>query len=469
MKAPVGIVGYGAYIPRYRIKTSEIARAWGWEAEAYRKGLGMEEKSVAARDQDCITLAVEAARRAIRRGAMDPAKIGAIYIGSESHPYAVKPSGTVVSEALGTDPLAPHRRPGVRLQGGHRGDVPLRAPGRGRARSECALAIGSDTAQGAPGDPLEFATAAGAAAFIFGREGVAATMDASVSYMTDTPDFWRREEERFPRHGGRFTGEPGYFHHTLTAARKLLEQTGLKAGDFAHAVFHQPNGKFPVARGTDARVLEGAMPRGAVCRRASATCTAARRRSGSAPCSTRRSPGQKIFMVSYGSGAGSDGFVFTVTGPDRRGPRPRRRPSRRSCRSRPCSSTTRATRGSAARSRAKRIDRRFRYRNEERRTMRDVAIIGVGMTRFGELWEKSLRDSDGRGGARGDRRRGRGPRGLDVRRLHVERPVRRAGAPGEPGLRTSWAWGRSRRRASNRPAPRAGWRSGRRSSRSPAA
>jgi hydroxymethylglutaryl-CoA synthase len=102
MKDPVGIVGYGAYIPRYRIKTSEVARAWGWEAEIYRKGLGMEEKSVAARDQDCITLAVEAARRAIRRGGTDPTKIGAIYIGSESHPYAVKPSSTVVSEAIGT-------------------------------------------------------------------------------------------------------------------------------------------------------------------------------------------------------------------------------------------------------------------------------------------------------------------------------------------------------------------------------
>jgi hydroxymethylglutaryl-CoA synthase len=271
----------------------------------------MEEKSVAARDQDCITLAVEAARRAIRRAGTDPAKIGAIYIGSESHPYAVKPSGTVVSEAIGTTRWI------------HTADLEFACKAGTEAMYlcsrlveagavECALAIGSDTAQGAPGDPLEFATAAGAAAFIFGREGVVATMDASLSYASDTPDFWRREEERFPRHGGRFTCEPGYFHHTMTAARKLLEQTGMKAGDFAHAIFHQPNGKFPVRAG---QLLGFSKEQ---CRAGLLSPRIGNVYSGASPlglCAVldAAKAGQKIFMVSYGSGAGSDGFVFTVT------------------------------------------------------------------------------------------------------------------------------------------------------------
>jgi len=311
MKGAVGIVGYGAYVPRYRIKVTEIARAWGWDAQAYRRGLGMEEKAVAARDQDTITLAVEAGRRAVRRAQLDPAKIGAIYIGSESHPYVVKPCGATISEALGTARWI------------HTADLEFACNAGTEAmflcaglveagRVECALAIGSDTAQGAPGDPLEFATAAGAAAFIFGREDPAATVDAMISYVTDTPDFWRRQEERFPRHGGRFTGEPGYFHHVLTAGRKLLEQTGLKPGDFAHAVFHQPNGKFPARAG---QMLGFSKEQ---CRAGLLSPRIGNVYSGSSPlglCAALDAsrPGERIFMLSYGSGAGSDGFVFTVT------------------------------------------------------------------------------------------------------------------------------------------------------------
>lgn len=42
----------------------------------------------------------------LREQSIDPARIGAVYVGSESHPYAVKPSGTVVAEALGIGPVA---------------------------------------------------------------------------------------------------------------------------------------------------------------------------------------------------------------------------------------------------------------------------------------------------------------------------------------------------------------------------
>ena len=100
----VGIVGYGADMPRYRIRVEEIAKVWGADAAAYKRGLRLEEKSVPAPDQDVITMSVEAARRALRRAKIDPAEIGALYIGSESHPYAVKPSGTVVAEAIGATP-----------------------------------------------------------------------------------------------------------------------------------------------------------------------------------------------------------------------------------------------------------------------------------------------------------------------------------------------------------------------------
>src|SRR5439155_1537859 len=61
-----------------------------------------------------------------------------------------------------------------------------------------------------------------------------------------TPDFWRREGQRYPSHGGRFTGEPAYFKHVVNCAQLLFKRAGTTAEDYDYAVFHQPNGKFPV-------------------------------------------------------------------------------------------------------------------------------------------------------------------------------------------------------------------------------
>src|SRR5882724_6500740 len=96
-----GIVGYGAYVPCYRIRTAEIAAQWGRASEGEPKGKGLVEKTVPGLDEDTITISVEAGRHALSRAGIDARRIGALYIGSESHPYAVKPSGTVVAEALG--------------------------------------------------------------------------------------------------------------------------------------------------------------------------------------------------------------------------------------------------------------------------------------------------------------------------------------------------------------------------------
>ncbi|HQP71557.1 MAG TPA: hydroxymethylglutaryl-CoA synthase, partial [Methanoculleus sp.] len=101
----VGIYSYGVYIPRYRIKVPEIARVWGASADDITRGLGVYEKSVPDLDEDTATIAVEAARAALRRrDEIDPKNIGAIYVGSESHPYAVKPTACTVGEAIEATP-----------------------------------------------------------------------------------------------------------------------------------------------------------------------------------------------------------------------------------------------------------------------------------------------------------------------------------------------------------------------------
>jgi len=97
----LGIVGYGGYVPRWRIKVEEIAAVWSADADSIKKGLDIEEKSVPSIDEDTATISVEAALNALKMAGIDSKDIGAIYIGSESHPYAVKPTSTIVGEAIG--------------------------------------------------------------------------------------------------------------------------------------------------------------------------------------------------------------------------------------------------------------------------------------------------------------------------------------------------------------------------------
>lgn len=96
-KHQTGIVGYGAYVPRYRLPGSEIDLVW----TGGKAGSPVKEKSVAGLDEDVITMSIEAARNALARAAIDPTELRAVWVGSESHPYAVKPTGTVVAEAIG--------------------------------------------------------------------------------------------------------------------------------------------------------------------------------------------------------------------------------------------------------------------------------------------------------------------------------------------------------------------------------
>jgi hydroxymethylglutaryl-CoA synthase len=205
----VGIIGYGAHIPRRRIKVEEIAKVWGADAPSYKRGLELIQKSVPALDEDTITLSVEAARNAVVRAGIDAKDIGAVYVGSESHPYAVKPSGVTVAEAIGATPDCHCADFEFACKAGSEGMFV--AYGLVKAGLiKYGLGIGADTSQGAPGDALEYSAAAGAAAFIMGsdEDRLIASIDETYSFMTDTPDFWRREHQFYPSHGGRFTGEP---------------------------------------------------------------------------------------------------------------------------------------------------------------------------------------------------------------------------------------------------------------------
>jgi len=307
----VGIVGYGAKIPRHRIAVEEIAKTWGADAPSYKKGLQLTEKSVPAPDVDTITLSVEASKYAIKRANIDPVDVGCVYVGSESHPYAVKPTGTTLAEAVGA------------VNDCHCADYEFACKAgseamfvtAGLAKSgfvKYGLAVGGDTSQGAPGDALEYSAAAGAAAFIMGTNGLVAELLDEHSFMSDTPDFWRREHEHYPQHGGRFTGDPAYFRTIMGASQALLKKSGTKPEDFAYAVFHQPNGKFPMRVGKMLGFKREQIETGWLVPVLGNTYSGASPLGLTAILDVAK-PGDLIFMCSYGSGAGSDAFIWKAT------------------------------------------------------------------------------------------------------------------------------------------------------------
>jgi len=305
----VGIAGYGAYVPRLRVRTADISATWRSPRAA---APAVAEKSVPGPDEDVVTMAIEAARTALDRSGFDPDAIGAVWVGTESKPYAVKPSATIVAEALG---ITPHVVAADMEFACKAGSEAMQAAVAfvGSGMVDGALAIGMDTAQSKPGDALEYTAGCGGAAYLFAEAGRSlAVVEASISHVTDTPDFFRREAAHYPEHGGRFTGEPSYFRHTLAASRKLLAEVESGPKDFAHAVFHQPVPKFVEKAAAELGFSRQQIRTGLVAPRMG-NAYAGSSLLGLAAVLDVAKPGDRVFFCSYGSGAGSDAFSFRVT------------------------------------------------------------------------------------------------------------------------------------------------------------
>jgi hydroxymethylglutaryl-CoA synthase len=309
----VGIVSYGTYIPRFRLKLSEIADMWQKNADEIIAGLHVKEKAVAAIDEDAVTMGVEAGKKALAMAGLQPDTLGSVYVGSESHPYAVNPSSSIIADYLqvGNNYFAADLEFACKAA---TAGMQVTAGLLNSKEINYGLVIGSDTAQGKPHDALEYTAASAACAYILGsrKKELIAKILSMTSFTSDTPDFWRRDGVKYPSHFGRFTGEPAYFTHVISAAEKLLSSGKFSPQDFAYCVFHMPNGKFPriAAKklGFTPEQLAPSLTVEKIGNPYSASSLL-----GLAAVLDIAKPKQKIFFVSYGSGAGSDGFIFETT------------------------------------------------------------------------------------------------------------------------------------------------------------
>jgi len=307
-----GIVGWGAYIPKYRITAEEIAKAQGGNACVIKDGLGLTEKSVPGKDEDAATIAVHASRDALARTEINRKEIGAVYVGSESHPYAVKPTAAIVGEALDIGNNYTALDTEFACKAGS-ATIQINAGLVDSKMIKYGLSVGADTSQAEPGNALEYSAAAGGAAFLIGENKEAvAILEGTCSYTTDTPDFWRRSLQPYPSHAGRFTGEPAYFKHVVGATKRMIEKSQSKITDFAYVVFHMPNGKFPLRAAKIFGVTKEQILPGLVVTKIGNTYSGSSLL-GLASVLDVAKPNDKILVTSYGSGSGSDSFIFTAT------------------------------------------------------------------------------------------------------------------------------------------------------------
>jgi hydroxymethylglutaryl-CoA synthase len=300
-----GIVGYGVYTSRFRIAEGGI------------------ERSVPFMDEDAVTAAVEAGKLALIHSGAHSAEVGKVYVGSESNPYAVKPIASKVAQVLklgeedgdlqGVDAVDTEFACKAATSMFKDAASLVNYPGSG---VKYAMVVGTDNSQaaprGCPGGELDLFVGYGGAALVFGKHDVIAEIEGWYSCTSDTPDFWRRDGEAFPMHGGRFTGDPAYFKHVRKAASKLMAKLNLQAGDVNYFVAHQPNPQFPVKVARDLGFRDEQFACSLQVNKFGNTY------SGCSPVGLAAvldvaKPDERILIASYGSGAGSDAYVLRTT------------------------------------------------------------------------------------------------------------------------------------------------------------
>ncbi|MCX8150346.1 MAG: hydroxymethylglutaryl-CoA synthase [Candidatus Bathyarchaeota archaeon] len=300
-----GIVGYGVYSSSFRIQEGGIERA------------------VPYIDEDSMTAAVESGKLALIHAGVDSACVGKVYVGSESNPYAVKPIASKVAQVLklGKEDEDTQSVDAVDTEFACKAATSMFKDAAALVNYpntdvEYTMVIGSDNSQaaprGCPGGELDLFVGYGGAAFLFGKKDVIAEIEGWYSCTSDTPDFWRRDGEPFPMHGGRFTGDPAYFKHVRKAAVKLMDKLHLKPSDINYFVPHQPNPAFPTKVAKDIGFKEEQYKSALIVNKFGNTYSGCSPMGLAAVLDVAK-PEELILVVSYGSGAGSDSYVLRTT------------------------------------------------------------------------------------------------------------------------------------------------------------
>jgi len=302
---PVGIVSFGAYLPRYRLAREIIAREWQQPAP---KG----EKAVASFDEDTLTMAFEAASNCI--DGLDPERLRAdlrvVHFASTTPPYHEKTSAGLLATALDLHRECRTGDSANTLRAGTTAILSafdaIKAGTSGRA-----LVAAADMRPAEPRTGNEMSFGDGAAAVLLGADDLIAILEGQVSINDEFLGTWRRATDpyvqQFP---GGFETKFGYQRVLTESVSTLLERLDVKPVDVARLILYTPSAR--AAQGVAKKLemdpksqLADALlgPVGDTgCAQVLLALAGALETAG---------PGDRIVVASYGDG--SDALLFRVT------------------------------------------------------------------------------------------------------------------------------------------------------------
>lgn len=174
------IQSYGVAFPSLRLGAEAYRDAWGGCSAR-----GLRRKAFCAFDEDAVTLAIAAARRALDSAEIDLAKIGALFVGTTTWPYEEKPAAaSLVTALLGRPNLRT-----VELRGSRQSGLQALVAAAEYVSAHpdhLALAVAADAPAASPDMPFEHALAAGAAAFVVGSSEGIAVIGADAAATIET-------------------------------------------------------------------------------------------------------------------------------------------------------------------------------------------------------------------------------------------------------------------------------------------
>ena len=308
----IGISGYGAYIPKLRIKKEDYAKAWGSFSAA-----GVAEKSVMGFDEDVLTAAAKVTKRSLESVPTAPEKITRFAFASTSPPYVEKLlSGTVIYSVgiPNTTYSSDHTtstRAGTEAIIASFEHVTANPSGK-------AVVAAADAPSASMWDSVEHALGAGAAAFVLSSENLIAELEGHVSYASEYfGERFRPKEAPYVHDlNVKKFAEGSLLTNTTRAGTALLKKLNRKPEEYQHVVIQQPDARVPATVAarlnfTDTQLASSLISKSLGDLGAASVPVAL------AAALDAAKVGDKIMVISYGSGAGSDALSFKVVS-DRR-------------------------------------------------------------------------------------------------------------------------------------------------------